>query len=656
MTFDEIVKKMQSLDLMQFLQKADKGGFICPHCGSGQNGKHNTGGVKYYQSTGTASCHACGHKVDVIDLYQQQRGLSSFTDAVKAYAAENGITIDQANNGVPAKAKEEKPQQPAAIPMPVEERKELKAMDFTAYYEECSRRLQTSTAAQSYLARRGISLKTAIAAGIGFDPAADPAGSPGADEGAYKAHPVPRIIIPTAAGHYVGRSIDTETPGSYAKMNNKGGKPCLFNKRALWESDTVFVVQGAFDALSLQEVGAAAIALNSTSNCKMLIDELKENPTKATLLLALDNDKQGRKAQHELQSGLNQLNISNAAANIAGGYKDANEYLVADKAAFTMTVEKILAAQGLRPDNTANYLQHLMAGEIEQFKESGKRKTGYENLDAKAGALYPGLYVLAAISSLGKTTFALQLADQLAAAGDDVIFFSMEQSRFELVSKSIARYTAQANMKTAVKSLAIRQGELPDNVLQAVDTYKAAISNRLSIVQGNFNCTIGYIGQYIRNYINKTGKRPVIFIDYLQILQPSQETRNSKKDEIDLAVTELKRISRDYNIPVIVISSLNRANYQLQFSFESLKESGGIEYTADVIWGLQLQCLDEPLFKEDKKISEKRQRIEAAKEEYPRKIKLICCKNRYGVSRYGCKFEYYSRHDLFIPVKTKDDK
>lgn len=151
--------------------------------------------------------------------------------------------------------------------------------------------------------------------------------------------------------------------------------------------------------------------------------------------------------------------------------------------------------------------------------------------------------------------------------------------------------------------------------------------------------------------MNRTGTHPTIIIDYLQILQPAQDgaSKGSKKDDIDLAVTELKRISRELDLTVIVISSVNRANYQTEFSFESLKESGGIEYTADVVWGLQLKCLDEPLFAEEKKVQEKRKKIAEEKAKSPRKIKFVCIKNRYGISNYSCYFEYTPEFDLFKP-------
>ena len=157
--------------------------------------------------------------------------------------------------------------------------------------------------------------------------------------------------------------------------------------------------------------------------------------------------------------------------------------------------------------------------------------------------------MLAAISSLGKTTFALQIADNLAAAGHDVLFFSLEQSRLELISKSFARILEQSKRDRAATSLQLRKGENAEQLAFAAAAYKEKIGDRMSIIEGNFNCNISFIGSYIRNYIARTGKTPIVFIDYLQILQPAEEQqKKGTKEQIDHTITELKRISRELDI------------------------------------------------------------------------------------------------------------
>ena len=74
-------------------------------------------------------------------------------------------------------------------------------------------------------------------------------------------------------------------------------------------------------------------------------------------------------------------------------------------------------------------------------------------------------------------------------------------------------------------------GNLPRQVLDAAQEYKEAVADRISIVEGNFSCNISFIGDYIRQYIRRTGTRPIVFIDYLQILQPAADTRRQSTKE-----------------------------------------------------------------------------------------------------------------------------
>jgi replicative DNA helicase len=138
-------------------------------------------------------------------------------------------------------------------------------------------------------------------------------------------------------------------------------------------------------------------------------------------------------------------------------------------------------------------------------------------------------------------------------------------------------------------------------------------------------------------------------------LQPADDNRRqTTKETVDSTVTELKRISRELDLTVIIISSVNRANYLTPIDFESLKESGGIEFTADVIWGLQLQCLNDPIFDKQNNIKERREKIKEAKAAAPRKIELCCLKNRYGIANYSCYFNYYPANDLFTECSSAE--
>ncbi|MBR1438746.1 MAG: hypothetical protein IJ587_09445 [Synergistaceae bacterium] len=299
------------------------------------------------------------------------------------------------------------------------------------------------------------------------------------------------------------------------------------------------------------------------------------------------------------------------------------------------------------------YLGSRFMTDMERYSKYRDRKTGYSNLDEKM-SLYPGLYVLGAVSSLGKTTFVGQLADQLSEAGDRVLYFALEQSEFELVSKGISRQTARKDMETAVSAMQIRNGYRTEGVKEAMEVYRSIACNE-AIIECGFDTTIETITDTVQEYISQTGNRPVVIVDYLQIIRPL-DSRQSTKDAVDGHVRAFKKLQVENDLVVILISSLNRQNYLTPVDFESFKESGGIEYTADVIWGLQLSIMNDEMFDKEKGLKQKREAVRTAKNENPRKIELVCLKNRYGISSYRCEFLYYARYDLFVPMKVEGEE
>ena len=316
-----------------------------------------------------------------------------------------------------------------------------------------------------------------------------------------------------------------------------------------------------------------------------------------------------------------------------------------------------------RPDNMQEYLKSTFSSDLELFQRSNLIKTGFKNYDNETGGLFPSLYVIGAISSLGKTTFIHQMCDNIARAGTPVLFFSLEQSALELVTKSIARINAQhcidqgltrADLSVYCKpAIALRQrGIQTEQSKQALEEYKSTIADNMNIIEGNFDTNAEYIREYTKKYIANTGKAPVLVIDYLQIMQAP--TGNGNKDSIDFNITELKRISRDFNIPVFAISAFNRTNYMNQVSFESFRESSGIEYTADVLLGLQLKIIGEKEFNPDgqNNVNARREKIKEEKNKVPREIQLCCIKNRNGKTSFDLNFLYFPNFDLFIPNET----
>ena len=291
-----------------------------------------------------------------------------------------------------------------------------------------------------------------------------------------------------------------------------------------------------------------------------------------------------------------------------------------------------------------DYFSNYFLDDVNNMKNYANRSSGFDNLDQHQ-FFSPGLYVIGATPAAGKTTFCWQLLEQLAKNGEDCIYCSYEMSRLELFSKSLALNLFKQSPSTAITAADIRRG--------AYSTLLNNIRNELANSKLNLSVfelqdeSIDELLALLRPLCLKA-KAPVVCLDYLQIVPTS---RDSAKLGIDDSVRKLKKFQRDTNTTFIVISSFNRTNYIQSVSFESFKESGNIEYTADVVWALQLNVLN---YINPNNIADSRKRIDDAKKKQPRQIQLKCLKNRQGTN-YDCSFNYFSAHDYFVPCNNFDD-
>ena len=315
----------QRFDCRELLKKSSGCSlYICPKCGSG-SGQHKTGAVKYYPDTQRWYCHRCRTLGNIFTIYELEHDVD-FGTALRALAEQLGTSVE------PHSTKPARKCPPA--PSPVQSGSAPK--DLSDYFAECRARLHHPAAA-AYLAERGISLETAAAYGLGYDPNADPAGSH-----RYCA----RIIIPTTRFHYVARAIDPRIQSTYRTMNNRGATPDLFNRQALYapSNEPVFVTEGAFDALSIIEAGGSAIALNSVGNGRLLLTALRERPTNPPLLLCLDNDSAGGEACASLSEQLHGMAVTfrDVCTEICCEARDPNAALQEDRANFIESVRRLI--------------------------------------------------------------------------------------------------------------------------------------------------------------------------------------------------------------------------------------------------------------------------------------------------------------------------
>ena len=323
----------------------------------------------------------------------------------------------------------------------------------------------------------------------------------------------------------------------------------------------------------------------------------------------------------------------------------------------------------LNSSNMAEFMKTAFEEQVNQYAAQEGIQTGFENLDGYTGGIDPALYVIGAGTGLGKTTFCLQMADNIAASGRDVIYIALEQTPFELAAKSISRLAAQiSGNKTAedgniITSKKIRKKAVSEEMRpiyeQAKERYSREIAPHMNIIHFPFHTGATQIIEAVESWRENrkayTGAEalPVVFVDYLQVLDAPETTPKNadRRRQVDDIMFSFKAYSE--KMPVFIISSLNRSNYTARIDYEAFKESGNIEYTGEVIFGLQLKCInDEKMFDSttDTSAGQKRKKIQDEMEKDPREVELICLKNRYG-SRFGNRrracFKYYPACDLF---------
>lgn len=491
----------------------------------------------------------------------------------------------------------------------------------------------------------------------------------------------PVIVVPyEGSGYWVG--IYTAPRGLALYLKPKAGASEIWNQSALWtsEGEPVIIAPSVLDAIALESLGYSTIAIDGAT-MGPLADMLKAKPSGGPLVIIPP-----RKDQTEIETtaqvvatlgdlGASVLNYD--LSNHEGEYNGAMETLRVQGADSLRAVMDDLRKWTLNDlkGERAQYLQGSTGASVEAFRKAIGERTGAEATptgikgldDLLDGGLFPGLYILGAVSSLGKTTFALQIADHVAEEGRDVLFFSLEQSKEELMAKSVSRLTASMELigdtpLTSRQILYKMKDWIGTNQERALDSaimsYKEDIGPRMFIIendtrpalrknsageleimrdpQGEPIQTVQRIGldtirDRVKEHIRIMGKdrAPVVFIDYLQILRPDDSTgRKSDKQNMDETVSELRRISKAHQIPIVAISSLNRSAYGQPITMEAFKESGAIEYSSDVLLGLNPSGLNYGEAEKTRKAN--RKVFDSLGDNELRDMEAVILKNRLG--------------------------
>lgn len=198
--------------------------------------------------------------------------------------------------------------------------------------------------------------------------------------------------------------------------------------------------------------------------------------------------------------------------------------------------------------------------------------TGFFELDALTDGLHRGeLTIIGARPGVGKTTFALQIADKLANRSKNVTCISLEMSEEQIIQKILSR-------RARVNSRKIRNGDLEDKEIQQIGTECGNISHLPITLLTKIN-TIQQIEIVARKMKNKE-KLDLLIIDYLQLVKSTGNFKSREQEVADISRT-LKLLSLELEIPIIALCQLNRNASRNEPTLADIRESGSIEQDAD---------------------------------------------------------------------------
>lgn len=604
MTLQEAIPYIrENLSCLEYLDKSKGGLFSCRKCGSGTHGATSTGAVKYYPDSNTWFCHACKASGDALDLIQLKEDVD-FMGAVRIAADRLGITIANTSAQKATRTRETKK---GGNPTSETTKRDTgentghdgqNLKDYTEYYQQCEKNLYdaddpaAALPAIGYMLSRGISDTTYQRLHIGFDPASTMLSDK---------YPEPRIIIPINGFSFIGRSILPDS--QYAKRWVKGcsGHTDMFNRAAL-DSDAgaIFVVEGAFDAMSLEEIGCSAIALNSYSNSKFLLSYLTEHDFREGrgFIISFDNDENittaanVREAERALKLQLEAKGYKALIRNIAGDYHDINDRLKTDRAQLEADARD--AIDNLDGDEITEFFDTIQTA---AFKP---HKTGLNFFDdlIGGGLEQHTLTIIMAAPGAGKTTLCAQLAETMALNRKPMIYLNLEMSGDQMRGKAFSFHLArQGNAYLSTKEIMRGYAWTPRQrkAIEAErDRYRRESLPYIKYNPQNVGNNIEDISEYLTKVGNQAkaqGKEaPGVVLDYLHLVGSDPGKAKAKLEGAELikkVVMELKSYATTFDTFVIAISAVGREALKSgSISLFSGRDSSNIEYTGDYVLSL----------------------------------------------------------------------
>ena len=267
--------------------------------------------------------------------------------------------------------------------------------------------------------------------------------------------------------------------------------------------------------------------------------------------------------------------------------RDAYEEATEAEDALAQAEQKIFAILDGRGSHEVSNIRDVLQEAMERIdaRQKGEHTTGgvltdYTELDNLTGGLHNSeLIVLAARPSMGKTAFALNIAENVAIEQQvPVLFVSLEMSAVELADRLLSA-------AARVNGQRMRSGTLSkDDHKQLIETADKIYSAPLYI-DDSPGRRVNEVAAAARRIKRREGRLGLIAIDYLQLLEP-ENANDPRQEQVARMTRRLKGLAREMEVPILCLAQLNR---QAEASKDNiprlshLRESGAIEQDADVV-------------------------------------------------------------------------
>lgn len=267
--------------------------------------------------------------------------------------------------------------------------------------------------------------------------------------------------------------------------------------------------------------------------------------------------------------------------------RDAYDEAHDAKQLLSQSEQKIFAILDQRGSGNVDSIRDILHEAIDRIDARmrgehilGGVESGFTELDALTGGLHNSeLIILAARPSMGKTAFAMNIAEHVATQqSSPTLFVSLEMSSIELADRLLCS-------AARVNGHRLRNGTISNEDRSRLIDTASQISQAPLYVDDSPSRTVTEIAAAARRIRRRDGKLGLIVVDYLQLIEPDNQ-RDPRQEQVARIARRLKGLARELEVPVLCLAQLNRQaedSKDHRPRLSHLRESGAIEQDADVV-------------------------------------------------------------------------